>query len=740
MLNIRQLWAVFVIFTLSACGGGGTLDGSSSGGTSAVPVYSLSVTLKNSQGQSANQLALATPLIIEATLTATNSGVVSGQLVSFALDNSSLATFANGTGSAVTNANGVASLGVNVGTLSGAGKITATFGDISAEVVFSSAGDGDTNVGETIGSVSLIADKLQLGSASTDKVELSALIRNTNNNVVSDIPVTFSTDSGEIQVVDSASAANGIARATLTTLSNKNNRDITVTVRAQQQSSQLIVKVVGTEVNITAPQAVVLNDSAQLDIFIVDSEGNGLENVMVNIASSLGNTLSVTNPVTSGSTGKATVTYTAVNSGIDTILVTALGAQRSVSLNVSPDSFTFLQTVTNAPVIEEVSLNSPKEMRVQWLVDNLPNAAQNINFATSRGVIAAESAELIQKNVAVAKTTDANGQANVYVSSEYAGLTTIAAQAGSGSSTVNTQKTIEFVAVTASKLELQAFPAQVGPGEQSNVRAILRDAKNNPVKNRSVIFTLDNSAGGQLSTVSAITNSAGVATTVFTADVNTGAAVDGLNLQVKGSLVKNASEANDISGMTDIAVGERTLFFRFGTGNVISKPSDSLYSKEFSVIVTDSSGNPVANQQLNVAVVPVSYGKGVWVKSTPEEFKVWVSQRSTTCPNEDVNLDGILEVSEDTNNDKQITPGNVATVPQTVTADENGIAVFNVRYPQDYATWLDVRLQVSGFAAGTENVAFREYNLPVAADDVTTETSAPPPNPLGSSANCTDIL
>ncbi|MDP5035565.1 MAG: Ig-like domain-containing protein, partial [Alishewanella sp.] len=299
-------------------------------------------------------------MIIEATLTATNSGVVSGQLVSFALDNSSLATFANGTGSAVTNANGVASLGVNVGTLSGAGKITATFGDISAEVVFSSAGDGDTNVGETIGSVSLIADKLQLGSASTDKVELSALIRNTNNNVVSDIPVTFSTDSGEIQVVDSASAANGIARATLTTLSNKNNRDITVTVRAQQQSSQLIVKVVGTEVNITAPQAVVLNDSAQLDIFIVDSEGNGLENVMVNIASSLGNTLSVTNPVTSGSTGKAAVTYTAVNSGIDTILVTALGAQRSVSLNVSPDSFTFLQTVTNAPVIEEVSLNSPK--------------------------------------------------------------------------------------------------------------------------------------------------------------------------------------------------------------------------------------------------------------------------------------------------------------------------------------------------------------------------------------------
>ena len=110
-----------------------------------------------------------------------------------------------------------------------------------------------------------------------------------------------------------------------------------------------------------------------------------------------------------------------------------------------------------------------------------------------------------------------------------------------------------------------------------------------------------------------------------------------------------------------------------------------------------------------------------------------------TCPNEDVDLNGILEPTEDTNGDGLITPGNVASVPQTVTADADGIATFNVRYPQDYATWLDVRLQVSGTAVGTENVAHRLYTLPVAAEDVTVETSPPPANPLGQMADCTTV-
>lgn len=278
MVSIRQLWVVFLMFTLSACGGGGTLgNDNNNGGNDKTPVYTLGLTIKNSQGQNSNQLSLSSPLVLEATLSATNNGVIAGQLITFDFDRPSLATFANDTGTADTKANGVASIGINVGTLLGAGKITARFGEVSAQVVFTSAGDGGTEVGVQIGSVLLIADKLQLGSAESDKVELSAVVRNTRNNVLSGVEVEFEADNATIQVLDRETGANGIARATLSALGSKENREIKVTARVGQKFTDLIINVVGTQIDIASPQAVVLNDSALIDIFVQDSEGKGRE-------------------------------------------------------------------------------------------------------------------------------------------------------------------------------------------------------------------------------------------------------------------------------------------------------------------------------------------------------------------------------------------------------------------------------------------------------------------------------
>lgn len=734
MRNIQRLFVAVLISVLAACGGGGTLSNDNSGGgDNNTVVYSLAVTLTDSNGGASTALAQATPLTVTATLSATNNGVVANKVISFTVSDSALASFGNTAGTALTDANGVASITLLVGTKSGAGQVDASYTDATASAGFVSAGDGGDSVDITIGSVSLIADTLQLGSSSADKVELSALVRDSNNVVVADVPVTFSADSGELVQVDAVTGANGIARATLTTLTNKNNRDILVNARVQQQLAELTVNVKGTVIDISAPGSVVLADTATVDVFVTDSSGAGIQGVTLTVSSDLANTLSETNPVTAGAAGKASFTYTAVNSGNDTLLVEALGVTSISNINVSADAFAFQQVATEADQPLEIDLNTAQELSVEWLVNDAANVGQLVTFNTTRGAIASSAAGLASA-VTSEDTTDGSGVAEAFVRSEYAGLATISARGGDAEDAVSAKKVVEFIAKNPTKVEMQAFPAQVGPGESSAVRAIVRDDKNNPVKGQTVVFSLDNAAGGAISSGTAVTNSQGVASTVFTADANTGGGIDGKNLQIRGALEVD----NTIAGMTDIAVGKRTLFFRFGTGNEINKPNASLYSKEFSIIVTDSSGNPVANQELNVAVVPITFGKGFWVKSppAPAEFKVWASNRVITCPNEDVNFDGILEVSEDTNADGLLTPGNVATVPRTVTADENGIATFNVRYPQDYATWLDVRLQVSGTAAGTENVAHRLYTLPVAADDVTVETSPPPANPLGAEADC----
>ncbi|MFT7399880.1 MAG: hypothetical protein ACI832_003142, partial [Rheinheimera aquimaris] len=300
MRNIQQLLVALIVTTLAACGGGGTLDsdGGNGGGGNNTPVYSLAVSLTNADGTASNALAQATPLTATATLTATNDGVVSGRVIQFGLSNEALATFGNTAGSAVTNAQGVATISLLAGSSSGAGTVTATYNDATAEAAFNSAGDGGDTVDITVGSVALIADTLQLGSSTASKVELTALVRDTNNVVLADVPVNFSSDSGELVQIDSVTGENGVARATLTTQTNKNNRDIKVMARVQQQSSELTVSVVGTAIEVAAPDSVVLADSTTIDMFLTDSNGAGIQGVEIEVTSSLGNTLSDTSPAT----------------------------------------------------------------------------------------------------------------------------------------------------------------------------------------------------------------------------------------------------------------------------------------------------------------------------------------------------------------------------------------------------------------------------------------------------------
>lgn len=746
MRNIQQLIVALIVTVLAACGGGGTLDTGGTGGDggNTTPVYSLSVALTDAGGQASTALSQATPLTITATLTATNNGNIANQVIELSLSNDSLASFSNTTATALTNSSGVATLTLLVGEQSGAGQLTASYGTVSATAGFNSAGDGGGQVDVTVGSVSLIADTLLLGSGAGAKVELSALVRDSNNVVLADIPVSFSSDSGELVQIDAITGANGVAKASLTTQTDKNVRDIAVTARVQQQSSVLTVAVVGTTLELAAPASVVLGDTATIDVFLTDSNDAGIQGVELEVSSALGNTISDTSPQTAGSAGKASFTYTAVNSGADVITVTALGVTNAANVSISADAFAFMQAASEADQVLEVHLNTPQQLGVEWLVNNTPNIGEAVTFNTTRGEIADTAANL-SGGVTAQGTTDAEGKAVTVVRSQFAGLSTIGATGGTGANAVSAKKVIEFVAVNPTKVETQAFPAQVGAGESSAIRAIVRDANNNPVKNQTIVFSLDNSAGGVISTGTAVTNSQGVASTVFTADANTGAGVEGENLVVRAALQSN----NAIFDETDIAVGKRTLFFRFGTGNTLTVPSLSTFAKEFSIIVTDSSGNPVANQQLNVAVVSVSYRKGYWVKSppAPETFKQWDTSGTPAplpptepvrCVSEDANFNGILDGGEDINSDGQLTPGNIAVVERTVTSDDAGIAVFNVTYPQDVGDWLTVRLQVSGLAAGTENVAYREYGLPMSAAVKTNENASPPANPFGVRQNCSE--
>ena len=70
--------------------------------------------------------------------------------------------------------------------------------------------------------------------------------------------------------------------------------------------------------------------------------------------------------------------------------------------------------------------------------------------------------------------------------------------------------------------------------------------------------------------------------------------------------------------------------------------------------------------------------------------------------------------------DGALTPPNSAggSLPSSVTTDANGVAVFNLNYLKQYATWIDVRVRAKAFVQGTEATSEIIFNLRPSKDDM----------------------
>lgn len=854
MRNIRQLLVAFLMSVVVACGGGGTLGSS---GTPETPKYAATIKLLDASGSENSTLTSSAPLTVEYTLTSSNGGNISGQLISFELSDSAVATFNNGTSSAVTNSSGVAKIGLIVGTKSGAATVSATLPDnskitkafnsagdnpaadvitmtlglvdsagkevtsvskdkpakaratlksklglnvsgkqvnftmnlpdlarfgnsagtaqtnsagiaeialeagtasgagtltavlngnnaVTASKAFDSAGDGGAVTTDPVSTVLLQSDKLQLGSGNADKVELTAIVRDRQQNLLKNVAVKFGIETGfegEIEVQSATTDNTGTARAVLTTKTNPALRDILVSATAGSSTakSYLTLKVVGTDIEIAAAPAVVLGSSIDMTFTVLDSSAKPIRDTVLALSSELKNSFSNTSPRTDAATGRVTVRYTAATSGKDIVTVSALGLSRSVPIVVNSDAFAYVKPSGEAEILE-IPLNTVGNASVKWTRNGSPMVGQDVGFTTTRGAIAGKEDDLAGNRLVATIPTDSTGTAKVFMSSALAGFASISASTRGTSDSLQTQKIVEFIATVPDPkrpLEVQAIPAQLAPGDKALVQAIVRDTNNNPVKNKDVAFSLVDSFGGQISPAIARTNSAGVATTEFTADVATPGS--GTPQEPKGLKIKATIADDDkISGTTPIAVGNRTLFFRFATGNKIREDNMSInYLWDYAVLVTDSTGNPVANQSLTVSVLPKRYHKGMWFKRPVNaSFKYWEPVQSNdyddpSCLSEDTNRNGIKDDGEDQNGDGMLTPGNVVSVAKTITADANGIAYFTLTYAKEMAGFVEVDVTVSGAAAGSENVTSRLVWLAWNNADTTDESDRPWNSPFG---------
>lgn len=567
----------------------------------------------------------------------------------------------------------------------------------------------------SVTSVSLLTSSPQISSDNTSPATITALVTDANNNTVTGATVVFSASSGVLAVSKATTDATGAAVATLASGSDQSNRIITVTATAGTISGKVTVNVIGTKLSITGPQALVEPGVATYTVILKNASGTGISGEAVALTSANGNTLSAAS-VTTDVNGQATFTVTAAAGGADTLTAVALGITATETISVSTQNFAITTPVNNAAI----DIGVTKPVTVVWTNGGAPVVGQTIDFAATRGTLSAATA-----------VTDGTGSASVTIKSTTSGPAVISAT-GTG---VSTQTNVDFIATNPTAIAVQASPSTIPVSGTSTVTAVVRDPSNNLVEGRLVTFSLQDVTGGTLSLASALTNSQGVAQTIYTASSTTSATNGvGITATVQGTAVKDTAT---------LTVAGETVFLSFGTGNTVDILNEAQYGMPFAVQAIDGAGNPVTGITINLKTTSISYRKGFEMFTTS-----WmVPTADVVCLSEDLNNNGILDPGEDVNNNGKLDPGLVAStspgsvVTATTSSDPTvpiGSAKFEVVYPKDHALWVTVSVSATATVAGTESTATTNFELVGAAADYASATTAPPGeySPYGVAQTC----
>ncbi|EIJ42930.1 Ig-like domain-containing protein [Beggiatoa alba B18LD] len=252
----------------------------------------------------------------------------------------------------------------------------------SVELTFKPASGSTADVA----SLELLTASPTLGSeGNPDGVVITAIVKDSNNNLVSDVTVNFSSvcgipsdllsivpagftqqncesintttgqantgAAGELQAIaisgDTSSDpgitnSSGRAQARLTTQSNVDNRYITVVATINRADGTSLkkavpVQVVGTTLNITGESALITGSTSTYSVSVRNSAGTALSGQVLSVSSTLGNTLSFTTTqgtvrtgttieVITNSNGRADISLAAGLAGAEILTVTKPGA------------------------------------------------------------------------------------------------------------------------------------------------------------------------------------------------------------------------------------------------------------------------------------------------------------------------------------------------------------------------------------------------------------------------------
>jgi hypothetical protein len=245
---------------------------------------------------------------------------------------------------------------------------------------------------------------------------------------------------------------------------------------------------------------------------------------------------------------------------------------------------------------------------------------------------------------------------------------------------------------------------------RTEIRALFVGAGNAAIPRVRVRFDLNgdpNTIGGTFSTGTSViySDANGTATTAYIPGSKS-SPTNGVTIRACYDVNDFAAAACPNQATVTITVASDPLSVTIGSNDkVAAGAADLTYIRKFVVLVVDASGKAKANVDIIPSIDLDTYWKGYYTRSTAWDQNV----NAGGCANEDGNRNGVLEVVEDINHSAAIEPrkSDVAvSILGNGKTDDSGLAIVQIEYPQNIATWARVKILVSATGvSGTEGRA-----------------------------------
>lgn len=618
-------------------------------------------------------------------------------------------------------------------------------------------------------------DKATVTNSGSDSVQLTVTVLDKNRNILADVPVSVSVNSGAVfSATTSKTDASGKFEGKITIGSDKSNRIIAVNVTVNGLVKTLSIAVV----NVTSTSTGVVtaasdfifeldktsiansgSDVALLTVKVVDQNRNLVGNVPVAVSVDSDAVFAASGSATNSSgqfTGNITIGGNKSNRTINArITVNNIVKVASVVVTGSQIS------VTPVPATPEPGKTVTLNLAV---TDSAGNPVANVPLTLSGS---AGAVGVFTTNLFGVKTMS-------FVAPSVAGTYDVLV-AGSG---VSIAKDIQVIGTGGvgitdavgpiSAASLTPQPTSIAPnvaGSTSNrakLSAKFLTSGNLGLKNMRVRFEIlqpNLGAGESISTGTSTvySDSSGIAEADYISGTRT-SPTNGVSIRACYKL-SDFSSSSDCPNFVDanLTVAGAALAISITDDNTMQKGLGGIsYIKTFLIQVNDAAGVAVQDAVITPSVDITHYGKGYFggvyplsgapditfqslpsattVPKVSETVVTTVPNTSPTqtittinpatnvwCINEDINRNGFLDTGEDINGNKKIEPVKADIIVSFVSGnktDKNGQMLLQISYGQNLGRWLAYTLRATTSVAGSEGDRSRSFVTDVLAADL----------------------